>query len=61
MIQKDGENLKIGFNPRLIADALKIMNDDTIIMYLNTKAPLPIIEDVGSTYKYFVLPVNIRE
>ena len=61
LIQKDGENLKIGFNPRLIADALKIMNDETIIMYLNTKSTPAIIEDVGSTYKYFVLPVNIRE
>ena len=57
-IEMEGKELKIGFNPRFILDAIKVIDDEEILIYfLNSKAPC-FIRDEAQSYIYMVLPVN---
>ena len=57
-IDKQGKDLMIGFNPKFLIDALKVIDDEIVDIYLvNPKAPC-FIRDKDSTYTYLVLPVN---
>lgn len=57
-ISKDGKDIMIGFNPKFLMDALKVIDDETIDIYMvNPKAPC-IIRDSSSNYLYLILPVN---
>jgi DNA polymerase-3 subunit beta len=57
-ITKQGKDLMIGFNPKFLIDALKVIDDEEIMMYLvNPKAPCFIRDDEGK-YIYLILPVN---
>lgn len=57
-IEKLGKDLMIGFNPRFLIDALRVIDDETITIYLvNPKAPCFIRDDENS-YIYLILPVN---
>lgn len=57
-IQKSGKDLMIGFNPNFLIDALKVIDDEEIDMYLvNSKAPC-FIRDSKENYIYLILPVN---
>ena len=57
-IQLEGKNIKIGFNPKLLIDALRVIDDEMIdIYYMNPKAPC-FIRDEAQTYIYLILPVN---
>ena len=56
--EKEGKDLLIGFNPRLMLDALKAISDENVTIYLvNPKAPC-FIKDDEMSYTYLVLPVN---
>jgi DNA polymerase-3 subunit beta len=57
-IEKQGKDLMIGFNPKFLIDALRVIEDETIDVYLvNPKAPC-FIRDKDANYTYLVLPVN---
>ena len=57
-IEKEGKDLKIGFNPKYLIDALRVIDDEKIdIYYMNAKAPC-FIRDAAGNYIYLVLPVN---
>ena len=57
-ITKQGKDLMIGFNPKFMIDALKVIDDEEIDIYLvNPKAPC-FIRDVNGKYIYLILPVN---
>ena len=57
-IQKNGKDIMIGFNPRFLIDALRVIDDEEISIYLvNPKAPC-FIKDAKETYIYLILPVN---
>lgn len=57
-INKLGKDLMIGFNPKFMIDALKVIDDEKIDIYLvNPKAPC-FIRDAAGKYIYLVLPVN---
>lgn len=59
-IKKEGKSLMIGFNPRFMIDALKVIDDEVIDMYMfNSKAPC-FIKDAEESYIYLVLPVNFN-
>lgn len=59
-IVKDGNDILIGFNPKFLIDALRIIDDEDINIYLvNPKAPC-IIRDEESKYVYLILPVNFN-
>ncbi len=57
-IHKEGKDLMIGFNPKFLIDALRVIEDEEVTLYfLNAKAPC-FIRDEKETYTYLVLPVN---
>lgn len=59
-IEKEGQDILIGFNPKFLMDALKVIDDETIHIYLvNPKAPC-FIRDEERHYTYLILPVNIN-
>lgn len=57
-IQKEGNDLRIGFSPKFLMDALKAIEDDEVeICFLNDKSPCIIR---NTDYKYVVLPISLR-
>ena len=57
-IKKQGKDLMIGFNPKFLIDALKVIEDEEIDLYfVNPKAPC-FIRDAEEKYVYLILPVN---
>lgn len=57
-ITKEGKDLMIGFNPKFLIDAIKVIDDEYINIYLvNAKAPC-FIRDENNSYVYLILPVN---
>ena len=57
--RKEGKDLIIGFNPKLLMDALRVIDDEEVSIYfINQKAPCYIKDDEES-YRYVILPVNI--
>lgn len=60
-IVKEGKDILIGFNPKFLIDALRVIDDEEITIYLvNPKAPCFIKDDKGS-YTYLILPVNFSQ
>lgn len=59
-IEKEGKDLMIGFNPKFLIDALRVIEDEEITIYLvNPKAPC-FIKDEKESYIYLILPVNFN-
>ena len=58
-IEMEGRDIMIGFNPKFLMDALRVIDDETVTLYLfNPKAPC-FIKDAEESYIYLILPVNI--
>ena len=56
---KKGRDIVIGFNPRFLIDALRVIDDENVTLYMiNSKAPC-FIRDDEQNYIYLILPVNI--
>ena len=59
-IEKEGKDILIGFNPKFLIDALKVIDDEEVSIYLmNPKAPC-FIKDEEEQYIYLILPVNFN-
>ena len=59
-ITKEGKDLLIGFNPKFLIDALRVIDDEEVSLYfMNTKAPC-FIKDDEQSYIYLILPVNFN-
>ena len=57
-ISKEGKDLLIGFNPKFLIDALRVIDSEEVVLYLmNAKAPC-FIKDDEESYIYLILPVN---
>ena len=60
MIAKEGKDLLIGFNPKFLIDALRVIEDEEVTLYLmNPKAPC-FIKNEKEEYIYLILPVNFN-
>ena len=60
MIEKEGKDLLIGFNPKFLIDALRVIDDEEVTLYfMNAKAPC-FIKDERESYIYLILPVNFN-
>ena len=56
----NGNDIVIGFNPRFFMDALKVIDDEEVVLYLvNSNAPCFIRND-NVDYVYIILPININ-
>ena len=57
-IEKQGKDLMIGFNPKFLIDALRVIDDEEVELYMvNPKAPC-FIKNPEESYIYLILPVN---
>ena len=60
LFTKDGKDLMIGFNPKFLIDALRVIDDEEVDLYfMNAKAPC-FIKDEEQSYIYLILPVNFN-
>lgn len=60
-ISKDGKDLVIGFNPKLFIDALRVIDEEEVNLYMvNHRSPC-FIKDEEESFIYVILPVNIQE
>ena len=59
-IVKDGTDILIGFNPKFFIDALRVIDEEEVSLYMvNPKAPCFIKDDEGK-FIYLILPVNFN-
>jgi DNA polymerase-3 subunit beta len=59
-IEKEGKDILIGFNPKFFIDALRVIDEEEVTLYMvNPKAPCFIKDDEG-TFIYLILPVNFN-
>lgn len=59
-IQKEGKDIMIGFNPKFFIDALRVIDEEEVALYMvNPKAPC-FIKDDNEKFIYLILPVNFN-
>ena len=59
-IQKEGKDIMIGFNPKFFIDALRVIEEEEVVLYMvNPKAPC-FIKDDSEKFIYLILPVNFN-
>ena len=59
-IVKDGKDILIGFNPKFFIDALRVIDEEEVSLYMvNPKAPCFIKDDEGK-FIYLIQPVNFN-
>lgn len=59
-VRRTGKDLMIGFNPKFLMDALRMISDEEVDLYMtNPKSPC-FIRDEEETYIYLILPVNFN-
>ena len=59
-IAKEGKDILNGFNPKFFIDALRVIDEEEVTLYMvNPKAPCFIKDDEG-TFIYLILPVNFN-
>jgi DNA polymerase-3 subunit beta len=59
-VDKEGEEIIIGFNPRFLMDIMRVIDDEDIYLYMRDSKSPCIIKDDAESYIYVVLPVNIN-
>lgn len=60
MVNQFGKDIMIGFNPRFMIEALRVIDDEEVQLYtINAKAPC-FIKDQNESYIYLILPVNFN-
>lgn len=58
MAHKTGKDIMIAFNPKFLLDALRVIDDEEVELYMmNPKSPC-FIKDEEESYIYLILPVN---
>lgn len=58
-IVMEGKDIRIGFNPKFLMDALKAIEDEAVSIYFTSALSPCFIRDLRETYNYLILPVNI--
>ncbi len=59
-VTQEGKDIMIGFNPKFLIDALRVVDDEEVEIYLiNPKAPC-FIKNKEESYIYLILPVNFN-
>ena len=61
-ITKQGKDLMIGFNPKFLIDALKVIEDTEICIEFTTNiSPVLFKPVVSNEFTYVVLPIKIKQ
>ncbi len=59
-VEKNGEDIEIGFNSKYVVDCLKVVEDDLIKMEFNNSVSPCLIKPLeDDSYTYLILPVRI--
>ncbi|MGL5435016.1 MAG: DNA polymerase III subunit beta [Lachnospiraceae bacterium] len=58
MAHKKGKDIMIAFNPKFLIDALKVIDDEEVELYMMTPKSPCFIKDEDNSYIYLILPVN---
>lgn len=59
-ITQEGKNILIGFNPKFLMEALRVIDEEEVTLYMtNPKAPC-FIKNEEESYIYLILPVNFN-
>jgi DNA polymerase-3 subunit beta len=60
-VEKEGNDLEIGFNAKYLLDALKVIDDEEVVMEFNTNVSPCLIKPLEGNrwYEYLILPVRI--
>lgn len=59
-VKKTGSEITIGLNPKFMLDALRVIDDEEITMYMRDPKSPCIIKDADGNYVYVVMPININ-
>ena len=58
---KEGSDIKIAFNPQFFIDALRVIDEEEVNLYMvNSKAPCFVKND-DESFIYLILPVNFNQ
>ncbi len=62
IITKEGEDVTIGFNSKYLIDALKVIEDENIVLLFNNSVSPCLIKPVsGDSFEYLILPVRLGQ
>ncbi len=62
LVETEGKELEIGFNPKYLLDALKVIEDEEIYMDFGTNISPCVIRPIADEkFTYMVLPVRLKE
>jgi DNA polymerase-3 subunit beta len=60
-VKTDGNNMKIGFNPKYLLDSLKVIDDEKVIISFSSSIGPSVIKPLqGDKYIFMVLPVRMN-
>ena len=60
LVNKEGDDIDIGFNSKYLLDILRAVDDDVIKIYFkDSVSPCLVCPEEGDAYKYLLLPVRI--
>ncbi len=58
----EGKDIEIGFNPRYVIEALRVIDDEEVVIELNSSiSPVLIKPVVSNEFIYVVLPIKLRQ
>ncbi len=57
-IAKEGKDLMIGFNPKFLIDALRVIEDEEVTIFWLIQKRHALSKDKEENYIYLILPVN---
>lgn len=59
-VDKEGNDIEIGFNSKYVMDVIKEIDDETLTLHMNSSVtPCVVRPPEGEEYEYLVLPVRI--
>ena len=58
-IEHDGEDLRIGVNPKFLLDVLKVIDEDEVSLYFVSQSTPLFIRDTDKSFIYMILPVSL--
>lgn len=62
ILEFQGNELEIGFNPKYFIDALKVIDDDEIVInFTSSIAPCVIVPAKGNRFAHMILPVRLKQ
>jgi len=60
IMEKEGDDLEIGFNSKYVIDVLKAVDDEQVVMEFNTSTTPCLVKPMtGNSFEYLILPVRI--